>query len=182
MECLESGSRSHTDRQCRRVSNSSFERRSIQCLGDDYRHVLWPSFSTTNFVRVATGSNISVSNQAAFIDADNQSGLEGSSVTVTAQVTDTGASDTHSFLIEWPDNTTSSGAVVAGMVSASKTFVQDGTYLAKLTVTDNGGAFRTKDILIQIGNVAPAAGNNSGFTTNEDSSLTIIRRCFWPTT
>ncbi|MEQ1829457.1 MAG: LamG-like jellyroll fold domain-containing protein, partial [Pirellula sp.] len=134
-----------------------------------------PAFSTTNFVRVANKANVSVANQAAFIAVDDLFGDENSTVTLIANVTDAGLTDTHTFSIVWGDGSpNSTGSVVGGIVSATKTFAQDGSYQATLTVTDNAGAARTQALTIVIGNVAPVGVNDSGITTNEETDIVLL--------
>ncbi len=131
---------------------------------------------SSTFVRIADRALVTAVNTAATIVADDVAGSESVPVTITASVTDPGITDTHTYVIQWSDGSAnSSGSVVAGALSVTKTFAQDGNYTGTLTVTDNAGASRTKIINIAIANTAPVANNDSGaaLTTSENSLLTI---------
>lgn len=61
-------------------------------------------------------------------------------VTVTAGLSDPGASDTHSAVWSWGDGSTSAGVVTAGQVAGSHQYTVPGVYTLRLTVTDDDGA------------------------------------------
>ncbi|MCA9084722.1 MAG: VCBS domain-containing protein [Planctomycetaceae bacterium] len=94
-------------------------------------------------------------------------------MTLSATVFDFG-NDTHTYVINWGDGTANnSGNVVDGSLSESHTYPQDGVYEATLTVTDSDGATREQSVEVVIRNVAPVAIDDTGLTTDEDTSLAI---------
>ena len=106
----------------------------------------------------------------------NQSGNEGSSITVNASFTDVEAADAHTCTVSWGDSTSSSGTVVEpsgstpGSCTASHVYADDnptGTpadnYNVTITVTDNGTTNGQPDpksdsdsLVVTVNNVAPA--------------------------
>ena len=67
---------------------------------------------------------------------------EGTSISLgPATFTDAGSGDTHTATIDWGDETVEAGVVdqVAGTVSGSHTYADDGTYTVTVTVTDDDG-------------------------------------------
>ncbi len=120
-----------------------------------------PDFQPTQFVRVANRAYITAVNTSATIIADDLIGSENVQVTLTATVVDPGASDTHTYVIQWSDGgPNSTGSVTGGSISVNRTFPEDGLYQAIITVTDNAGASRTETVEIDIRNSAPTASND----------------------
>ena len=91
-----------------------------------------------------------VSNVAPVISsASYGTGNEGSPVSFSVAFTDAGAADTHSFLWNFGDSTTSSAA------SPTHTYADDGSYTVTVTVTDDDGGADTDTGTAVVGNVAP---------------------------
>ena len=85
---------------------------------------------------------ITVNNVAPTVDAGTiPDADEGAEVTLNATFTDPGSGDTHTAIIDWGDNTASSGDVTEpsspGTVSGTHTYVDNGDYTVTVTVTDD---------------------------------------------
>jgi hypothetical protein len=66
----------------------------------------------------------------------------------------------------------SDGATASG-VSATRTFAQDGLYVATLTVTDNDGLTDTATFSVVVANVAPVVGAIANATINAGATHTV---------
>ncbi|MCA9144019.1 MAG: PKD domain-containing protein [Planctomycetaceae bacterium] len=115
---------------------------SIRALGDGNYTVsltVTDTLLNTPFVRTANNTIVSVENAAPTLVVDSVEGVEGSPVTLSAKVFDFG-NDTHTYVINWGDGTAnSSGNVVAGGLSETHTYPQDGVYQASLMGPDSLG-------------------------------------------
>ena len=83
-----------------------------------------------------------VSNAAPVVQAgNNQTVDEGETVDIVTSFTDAGSSDTHTAIINWGDG---SPAVaidpIAGSITGSHAYADDGDYTVTVTVTDDDGA------------------------------------------
>ncbi|MEM8911633.1 MAG: LamG-like jellyroll fold domain-containing protein [Planctomycetota bacterium] len=130
----------------------------------------------SSFVRTATLNPITIGNSAPTIVVNAVQGNEGSTVTLTATVTDSDTSDIddHDYVIDWGDgNSDPITNVNSGAISATHTYGQDGHYTATITV-DGGGLANSFDVDVDvvIANVAPMGVNDTG-ATNEDTPLTL---------
>lgn len=91
----------------------------------------------------------------------NTSGDEGALLSIQlASFTDTDVADTHTASVEWGDGTTSTAAVTesggSGTVSASHSYVNDGTNTVTVTVTDSFGGVSKDSFAVVVANVAPS--------------------------
>jgi len=87
--------------------------------------------------------------------------FEGTEVTLSGFFTDPGILDTHTVLWEFGDGAT------ADTLVADHTYLDDGAYVARLTVTDNDGGVSFDELTVTVTNVAPVvdAGTPQLLTT-----------------
>jgi len=119
---------------------------------------------------------VTVVNLAPSVAAiSDQSSNEGDVVSLSASYSDPGFLDTHTATIDWGDETVESANVseALGTGTASKThiYAQQGSYEARLVVTDDEGASTTRTFNVTVGNAAPIATSASELTGNEGQSL-----------
>ena len=74
----------------------------------------------------------------------------GSTVSVSATITDPGSNDTHTCSIAWGDGATTAGVVVAGVCTGSHSYAAIGVYTITVTVTDDDGGTGTADVFVVI--------------------------------
>ncbi len=93
--------------------------------------------------------------------AADQTLAEGELLSTTlATFSDVGASDTHTAMVDWGDGSPAEPAAVdqlAGTVTGTHTFTDNGAYTATITVTDNDGGAAVVGFLATVSNVAPEA-------------------------
>jgi len=94
----------------------------------------------------ATGTatqTVAVTNVAPSISAVNGPSaaiVAGGSATVSVNILDAGAADTHTAVFTWDDGTSSTVSCSAGTCSASHAFTAAGTYAVGITVADDDAA------------------------------------------
>ena len=94
----------------------------------------------------ATGcasTTISIVNAAPSVQAGlDLSADEGVTIALSATITDQGAADTHTAIVEWGDGTSDLAAVDqhSGVVTASHAYAENGSYMATVCAQDNAGA------------------------------------------
>ena len=102
----------------------------------------------------------------------------GTAISVSASFSDVGPVDTHSAVVDWDANGTTTGASVAGSggvgsLSASHIYSSAGVYTVKATVTDNDGA-SDEELYQYIVVYDPAAGfvTGGGWINSPTGALT----------
>ena len=92
-----------------------------------------------------------------------------------ATFTDAEPPDVHTAAIDWGDGTVATGTVseVGGTVSGSHTYVDNGTYVVTVTVTDDEGGSDSDSLTAIVANVAPVvnAGPDQILETGATSTL-----------
>ena len=94
-------------------------------------------------------------------------GNEGTAVNFSVSVTDPGVNDTHTFLWDFGDGTTST------QQNPSHAFGDNGTYTVKVTATDNDGGAGQAQISATISNVAPTANAGGPYNGSLGSAVTL---------
>ena len=98
---------------------------------------------------------VTVSNLPPTVNAGpDQTKDEGQTVAFDGAFTDPGVLDTHTILWDFGDGTT-----VAGSLTPSHVYADNGTYTVRLTVTDNDGDSGTDTLIVTVNNVAPTIGD-----------------------
>src|SRR6185503_17808334 len=101
--------------------------------------------------------NVTTLNRAPVANAGGPySGVEGSSVAFDGSASSDSDGDALSYAWDFGDGASATGA------KASHTYVDNGTYTAKLKVTDSRGAQTTATTQVTIANAAPVLGEISG--------------------
>ncbi|MEZ6133641.1 MAG: Ig-like domain-containing protein [Pirellulaceae bacterium] len=113
------------------------------------------------FTRTAPPVTITIENATPTLIVDGVAGVEGTAMTLAAEVFDVGSTDMHTFVIDWGDGSAdSSGDVSGGAISESHTYIQDGSYTVTLTVND-GISSREVTRTVVVSNSAPIAIDDS---------------------
>ena len=90
---------------------------------------------------------------------DDQSGVEGSSISFTFSCTDPGTADTWTASVDWGDSSAveSLGAVTcnSGSFDAAHIYVDNGNYVVSLTVTDDDSGEGTDISAVNVANANP---------------------------
>jgi hypothetical protein len=124
------------------------------------------------------GTSVTVNNVNPVLGAVSvtpEPSSEGSSVTASASFTDVGTLDTHTCSINWGDGspvaigTVTQGAG-SGTCGGSHTYVDEGSYLVTVTVTDDDSGSHSNSASHTVNNAAPVVATpESNSTTNEGS-------------
>lgn len=105
------------------------------------------------------------------------SGMEGQNLTFVGTFTDVNTQDTHTAQFTWGDGTFSAGTVVEsggqGTVTATHTYLEQGTYSITLMVTDTGGLSDSRTAGAIINNAPPTLTLSGASTVTEGGSYTL---------
>jgi len=121
---------------------------------------------------------VTVKNAAPSVSAgEDQDIVEGAVVEVSAAFTDAGILDTHSATVDWGDGSSSSMTVTeaggSGTAAASHRYFDDGTYAAKVTVTDQDGGEGSDSLSVTVRNAAPVLGAVGDKTGDEGTAVVV---------
>jgi Bacterial Ig domain/PKD domain len=104
----------------------------------------------------------------------------GSTVSLSATITDAGANDTHTCSIAWGDGATGAGVVSGGVCSGSHPYAAAGVYTITVTVTDDDTGVGTAEVFVVIsdktvkvtggGWIANGGRHSFGFVAKEDAA------------
>jgi PKD repeat protein len=121
---------------------------------------------------------VAASNAAPVIPpVDPKQSDEGSSFTLQLNFTDAGLADTHTATINWGDGSsvetgTVTGSAGNGQVSGTHTYADNGTYTATLSVTDDDGDTATRNVTVNVANIAPTVVPGDGAGVDEGGTFT----------
>lgn len=87
---------------------------------------------------------------------------EGEEITFSGSFTDPGSNDTHTYSWDFGDGS----AAVTGTLSPNHTYIDDGSYIARLTVTDDEGAVSEDTLAVNVENLAPIVNAGSDITAD----------------
>jgi PKD repeat protein len=102
------------------------------------------------------------------VTADVQTVDEGSPLELSGSYYDPGTADTHTFQWDFGDGTTASD-----LLDQTHIFNDEGTYVVKLTVTDDDSASGVVEVPITVNNVAPTAVLGNNVPQPEGSDVTV---------
>lgn len=125
--------------------------------------------------------------QALTLTASSNAADEGQSVTLSGSFQDVDLTDKHAIAIDWGDGSqqsvtslSSGGSSFTLPAGLSHTYRDEGSYIAKVTVTDSSGAAVTSTTTFDIANVAPVIATPNGsvsieaLTVGEDKSVSQL--------
>jgi len=98
----------------------------------------------------------------------NQTVSENSPVTFSGSFSDAGTGDTHTFLWDFGDGTTSTASL-----TPTHTYAAPGTFTATLTVTDDDSGVGSDTMNVTVQNLAPTVSIQAPTTGNEGDLLTF---------
>jgi PKD repeat protein len=119
--------------------------------------------STDTISHIVTILNVAPAVQAG---AD-QTADEGSIISFDGSFTDPGA-DTHTVIWDFGD-----GEMAEGTLTPTHTYVDEGTYTVKLTVTDDDGGEGSATLIVVVNNVPPITEAGSDMTANEGDTISF---------
>jgi PKD repeat protein/methionine-rich copper-binding protein CopC len=139
---------------------------TVRVLDDD-GGVSTPATTTAVVVKNVPPSNVVVVPSASVID-------EGGLATVNVTFDDPGSLDTHTYVVDWGDGTsTSTGSATGHAFSGTHTYADNGVYTVKVTVTDDDTGVGVGMATITVNNVAPTLTVPANQTVNEGSLLSL---------
>ena len=104
------------------------------------------------------GTTVTVLNVPPSVFPVGDNIFEGSSVTVTAAISDPGIFDTHTATIDWDDGTAPQAVTPVQLTAGvSHVYGDNGIYHALVTVTDDDGGIGSNAATIIVGNLNPTA-------------------------
>jgi len=114
-------------------------------------------------------TTITVLNVAPIADAgSDRTVYEGDVVSFSGDFTDPGSSDTHTFVWDFDDGTSSD------QQNPTHTYCDNGIYTVTLTVTDDDGGTDSDEVIITVLNVAPVADAGDDSNTDEYASISLF--------
>jgi PKD repeat protein len=110
--------------------------------------------------------DVTVNNAAPIVDAGNDVTIdEGQAIAFNATYNDPGILDTHTINWDFGDGSTTNATLTPTHIYAN-----NGTYTAKLTVTDKDGGITSDTLTVTVSNIAPTIDTiNGDITVNEGS-------------
>ena len=105
---------------------------------------------------------------------DDQSVNEGETVEISNTFTEASPVDTHTATINWGDNTapTTIDAAVSP-VSASHVYIDNGTFIVTVNVTDDDGGVGVSQVTVTVANVTPVVDAGPGQAPFAGTPLTV---------
>jgi uncharacterized repeat protein (TIGR01451 family) len=102
-----------------------------------------------------------------FVDAGaDRSITEGDVVTLSAPFNDTTSNEAHTATIAWGDGATTNGALsgssIAGTVTGSHTYAEQGIFTARVCVKDAANRTGCDDVVVTVANGAPRVNDDAG--------------------
>jgi PKD repeat protein len=133
-----------------------------------------PATPTVAF-RVADGDgdqaivtlDLTVNNVAPTVEIADRSREEGKPMVFSAAVTDPGVLDTHTYLWDLGDGTTST------LAEPTHAYADDGAYTVRVTVYDDGADPASDQATVTVTNVAPSADAGIARTVDEGQVFTL---------
>jgi PKD repeat protein len=115
-------------------------------------------------------ATVTIENVApAVVDAgSDQMVNEGATVSFSGSFTDPGSGDTHTIEWNFGDDNTASGSLTPTHV-----YVDDGSYIVTLTVTDDDSGLGTDTASVTVNNVAPTAEAGGPYSGIVDNQITL---------
>jgi PKD repeat protein/methionine-rich copper-binding protein CopC len=139
---------------------------TVRVLDDD-GGVSTPATTTAVVVKNVPPSNVVVVPSASVID-------EGGQTTVNVTFDDPGSLDTHTYVIDWGDGTsTSTGSATGHAFSGTHTYADNGVYTVKVTVSDDDAGVAMGTATITVNNVDPTLTVVGNQTTSEGALLSL---------
>ncbi len=112
---------------------------------------------------------VTIYNVAPIVNAGNDQTInEGSTASFSGSFTDPGWLDTHTYVWDFGDGTTSSSSL-----TPSHTYGDDGNFKVTLTVTDNDGGVGIGSVLVTVNNVAPSVFAGGPYIVNENTTFNL---------
>jgi len=117
---------------------------------------------------------VTVQNVAPTANAgDDQTVSEGTSVTLLGSASDVGSGDTITYAWHLVSSTNGQSLPTGSEANYPFTPNDNGTYVLRLTVTDDDGGSSSDEVTVTVTNVAPAANAGADQTVNEGSVVTL---------
>ena len=118
-------------------------------------------------------AEVSVTNSPPVADSVNPTGgLEGGASQVVATFADSGGADTHSYTVDWGDGATD-GGVAIGPISSAHVFSNDGTYSARVCITDDDGGTGCTAAMVTVANAAPTIDAGPDLSGLEGTTIAL---------
>src|SRR5262249_14426422 len=111
----------------------------------------------------STSATLNINNVKPVVDAGTVSAIdEYGTASVNASFTDVGVPDTHTYVINWGDGTSTPSTYVsstagAGSITGTHQYGDDGVYTITVSVTDDDTGVGSDTATVAVGNVDPTA-------------------------